>query len=153
MTSLTEALGLGRLLRLSTVSSGSLAARYLRPTFPDSRSSCSFRVVSSDYSWGCWSAWCFGPGFRCRFGRCCWLLSLRAYSSVSALPATTGGRPGVTACLSGTNMAAANHSLQATSTRLRCEAWAVRMGVRLPCGSRRLVRVAVPEFKRYAVGT
>jgi hypothetical protein len=43
-----------------------------------------------------------------------------------------------------------NHSLQATATRLRCAAWAVRTGVRSWCGSRRLVRVAVPEFNRYA---
>jgi hypothetical protein len=41
-----------------------------------------------------------------------------------------------------------NQSLQATATRLRCEAWAVRTGVQSLCGSRRLVRVAVPEFDR-----
>jgi hypothetical protein len=41
-----------------------------------------------------------------------------------------------------------NHSLQATATRLRCSAWSMRKGFQLPCGSRRLGRVAVPEFKR-----
>jgi hypothetical protein len=41
-----------------------------------------------------------------------------------------------------------NHSLQATATRLRCEAWAMTTGVRSRCGSRRLARVAVPEFRR-----
>jgi hypothetical protein len=42
-----------------------------------------------------------------------------------------------------------NHSLQATATRLWRGAWATRMGVRLPGGSRRPVRVAVPEFQRW----
>jgi hypothetical protein len=43
-----------------------------------------------------------------------------------------------------------NHSLQATATRPLCGALAMPTGVRLPCGYRRPVRVAVPEFKRWA---
>jgi hypothetical protein len=42
-----------------------------------------------------------------------------------------------------------NHSLQATATRRWGEAWSMRMGVLLLCGSRRAVRVAVPEFDRW----
>jgi hypothetical protein len=44
-----------------------------------------------------------------------------------------------------------NHSLQATATRLRRGAWVPRTRVRLSCGGRRLVRVAVPEFDRSAL--